>query len=60
MVSSTAIPKAMENVIAVDGRKMIPDKPITPPANISGITFGKMDNSANFFDLNKNIMEKKI
>ena len=28
MVSSTAIPRAIENVIAVDGLNFIPEKPI--------------------------------
>ena len=36
MVSSTAIPRAIENVIAVDGLNFIPEKPIIAAAATSG------------------------
>ena len=43
MVLSTAIPKAIEKVMAVEGRNLMPSNPIIPPAIIKGIMLGRID-----------------
>ena len=52
MVSSTAIPKAMVNIIEVDMLIDVPIKPIKPPIIANGITFGIMESNAIRIDLN--------
>ena len=60
MVSSTAIPRAIEKVIAVEGLSLIPVKPMIPPATIMGIIFGKIEMAAKRTDLNRSIIDINI
>tara|TARA_Y100001934_G_C12100323_1_gene653618 strand:+ start:363 stop:854 length:492 start_codon:yes stop_codon:yes gene_type:complete len=60
IVSSTAIPKAIEKVIAVAGLSSIPKNPITAPAKRSGIIFGIIETRDNFIDLNNIFIEINI
>ena len=59
-MSSTAIPKAIEKVIAVAGRNSIPIKPIIPPANIRGNTLGIIETNDSLKDLKRIFIDTKI
>ena len=60
IVSSTAIPSAIEKVIAVDGRSLIPENPIIAAAAIRGMILGRIDIRDSLMDLNRIIIDKKI
>ena len=60
IVSSTAIPRAIEKVMAVAGLNSIPIKPIIPPANIRGRILGIIDTKESLKDLNRIIIDIKI
>ena len=60
IVSSTAIPNAIEKVIAVAGLKDIAVYPITPPANRSGKTFGIIDTTESLKDLKSMFIDINI
>ena len=60
MVSSTAIPRAIENVIAVDGLNFIPEKPIIAAAATSGIIVGRIEIKDRRTERNNITIEMKI
>ena len=60
MVSSTAIPRAIENVIAVDGLNFIPEKPIIAAAATSGIIVGRIEIKDRRIERNNITIEIKI